>query len=41
MVAPRPNVPFLEARFLDAAGVLVGQSGGMKKVQSPKSELGA
>jgi hypothetical protein len=37
MVAPGPNGLFSEAHFLDAAGVLVGQSGGMKKVKSSKS----
>jgi hypothetical protein len=35
--APEPAEHFLEARFLDATGVLVGQSGGMKNTKSSKS----
>ena len=35
--APEPTEHFLEARFIDATGVLVGQSGGMKNTKSSKS----
>jgi hypothetical protein len=37
MVAPVPNKLFLESSVLGATGVLVGQSGGMKKVKSSNS----
>jgi hypothetical protein len=37
--APEPAEHFLEARFLDATGVLVGQSGGMKNTQVLKVVL--
>src|ERR1700733_10755474 len=34
---PEPAKSFLEARFSDATGVLVGQSGGMKNTKPSKS----